>query len=309
MYAALTFFGQGTLICKSSSVTDEGKTVSVTDGKRTWSGALTNGVCVFKTLPAKQKYTVCLLNGDDVEYATEVIFGFGECHEIEVGLDKTTWKGLKAIVNAGLETEMLAVGDRISATVNGEEQNFVIAHIDYRKGVYGNNIILAKTSCLVTPRVMHSGNTNMGGYGASELAPYLDNDYYNDLPADLRSVITEMEYLSCGGTIGAQPVITEKHKIWLPLEWNVFGEFRYAGFNEYEIVGAEQFSYFVSGNRAKTLGDGGASTKWWASSPAYVANTNNGKTYCAISEVGEPANLGSNNVMGVLPCFMIAADK
>ena len=304
MYAALTYFGQGTLICKSSSALDNGKTVSVTDGKRTWSGVIADGVCVFKALPAKQKYKVCLINGDNVEYATEVIFGFGDCKEIDVGLDKTTWKGLKAIVNAGLASEMLTVGDQISAVVGGEKQVFDIIHIDYKAGTYGHNIVLAKHTCLAATKQMNTSDTNAGGYKATLVADYLDNDYYDSLPADMKSVITQMTYQASIGNKNSA-LQNEEHKVWLPLEYNIFGATTYAAATEVTTGNAEQFAYFATAaNRIKTLGDTGSACSWWLSSP-YVS----GATYfCNVNAAGTASGYNASSSHGVLPCFLIAAD-
>lgn len=304
MYDALTYFGFGKLICKSSSALDNGKTVSVTDGKKTWSGVIADGVCVFSMLPAKQKYTVCLINGDDVEYATEVIFGFGDCKEIDVGLDKTTWKGLKAIVNAGLASEMLAVGDQISTVIGGETQVFDIIHIDYKAGTYGHNIVLAKHTCLAATKQMNTSDTNVGGYAATLIADYLDNDYYDSLPADMKSVITQMNFKASIGNKSTN-LQNEDHKIWLPLEYNIFGATTHAAATEVTTGNAEQFSYFATAaNRVKTLGDTGSACAWWLSSPRVSGTTD----FCVVGSAGSAGGSVASASGGVLPCFLIAAD-
>lgn len=304
MYSALTYFGMGKLICKSSSALDNGKTVSVTDGKRTWSGVIADGVCVFSMLPAKQKYTVCLINGDDVEYATEVIFGFGDCKEIDVGMDKTTWKGLKAIVNAGLASEMLAVGDQISAVIGGETQVFDIIHINYKAGTYGHNIVLAKHTCLAATKQMQTSNTNVGGYKATLVADYLDNDYYDSLPSDMKSVITQMNFKASIGNQSSN-LQNEEHKIWLPLEYNIFGATSYAATTEVTTGNAEQFAYFATAaNRVKTLGDTGSACYWWLSSPRVSGTTD----FCRVNSAGDASHYAASDSNGVLPCFLIAAD-
>lgn len=304
MYSALTYFGYGKLICKSSSPLDNGKTVSVSDGKKTWSGTMTDGVCVFNALPYKNKYNVYLINGDDVEYSTEVIFGFGDCQEIDVGLDKTTWKGLKAIVNAGLESEMLAVGDQISATVGGEEQVFDIVHIDYRRGVYGNNIILAKHDCLSSTMQMKADLNNYGGYAATLVAEYLDNAYYDSLPSDMKSVITQMTFQASTGnrSINLQ---REDHKIWIPLEANITGATGRAASSELATGNAEQFAYFAtSANRIKSLGGAGGNSQWWLASPDVGYTT----SFCVADTSGNIGSGETTSNRGVCPCFLIAAD-
>lgn len=306
MYAALTYFGQGKLICTSTTTADNGKTVSVTDGKKTWTGVMTNGVCTF-ILPAKQKYTVKLLNGGTVEYETEVIFGFGDCKELEVGMDKKSWKGLKAILNAGLESEMLAVGDRISATVAGEEQVFDIVHINYRSDVYGRNIILGKHDCLSEVKQMHPTSTNYMPNAPFALEKYLNNDYYDSLPSDVKSVISTMQYKTgIGG--GQNNLYEQEQKIWLPLEHNVFGSSIYAAAKESSEGGATQFSYYVTdAKRIKHIGTDGAATPWILGSPFYK----NGTGFCGVysSGVAMTNGIDATTPYGVCPHFMIAADN
>lgn len=304
MYAALTFFGNGKLICKSSSAADNGKTVSVTDGKKSWSAIMTDGVCTF-TLPGKQKYTVCLLNGDNAEYVTEVFFGFGECKELEVGMDKTTWKGLKAILNAGLETEMLAVGDQISATVAGETQVFDIVHVDYRPSVYGRNIILAKHTLLPEGRQMRTTPTNAGGYKSTLIAQYLDDTYYNSLPSDMKSVITKMVFK---GTIGgnSKTLQDEEHMVWIPLESNLFNSITQGFSEEISLGGNEQFAYFATtGNRIRTLGNTNTAAVYWLATPESGSGVD---SFATVNVQGTSAHTQSQGTNGVLPCFMIAAD-
>ena len=298
------YFGSGTLVCKSSSTLDEGKTVEVTNGKRTWRGIITNGECMFKMLPNKEKYTVNLVNGEIVEYTTTVIFGFGDYKEIDVGLDKTTWKGLKAIVNAGLHSKMLAVGDQISAVIGGETQVFDIVHIDYRAGVYGRNIVLAKHTCLASTKQMQTSNTNAGGYKATLISKFLDNDYFNSLPEDMKSVITPITFQA---SIGSQNsgLQNEDHKIFIPLEYNVFGATTHAAATEVTLGGAEQFAYFATAaNRVKTLGDTGSACVWWLCSP-YVGNST---AFCIVTAAGSAGGYSASNSGGVLPCFLIAED-
>lgn len=305
MYAALTYFGYGKLICKSSSPIDNGKIVNVSDGKKTWSGVMTDGMCVFNALPCKNKYTVSLINAGTVEYSTNVVIGFGDCQEIDVGLDKTTWKGLKAIVNAGLENEMLTVGDQISAVIDGETQVFDIVHINYRTTTYGHNVVIAKHTCLPTAMQMRTSSTNnSGGYSVTELAQYLDTNYYDSLPEDMKSVITQIRFqVSVGGK--NYSLQNEEHKVWIPMEYNVHGANANSAYTENTPENVEQFAYFATpANKVKTLGDTGATVYWWTCSPCVAAL----EAYCTISSTGAGYYNSVSGAHGVLPCFLIAAD-
>lgn len=304
MYAALTYFGQGKLVCTSTTTADNGKTVTVTDGKKTWTGVMTNGTCVF-TLPTKQKYTIKLLNGNVVEYETETIFGFGEYKEVEVGMDKTSWKGLKAILNAGLETEMITVGDQISATIGGKEELFDIVHIDYRPSLYGRNLILAKHTLLEEHKPLRTDIANYGGYGSTLVATFLDDSYYNSLPNEMKSVITKMKYTAMLGGAAANTV-EEEHYLWLPMEANLYPQNTYGNVSEKTVCGAEQFSYFATdASRIKNVANTNVKAEWWIGTPRGGVNesflfiaVNGGQSYAQSHKTG----------FYICPFFMIAAD-
>ena len=55
---------------------------------------------------------------------------------------------------------------------------------------------------IVEKRAMNSGNTNVGGWPGSELYMYVQGDFYNSLPDDLKSVITTTRVISGYGNNG-----------------------------------------------------------------------------------------------------------
>ena len=96
---------------------------------------------------------------------------------------------------------------------------------------------------------------------------------------------------------------TETHKVFLPVEFNVFGATTYAAGTERTTGGAEQWAYYATAaNRVKAAN--GASCLWWLSSP-YVGNATH---FCYVNTSGAAIYDYASNSHGVAPCFLIAAD-
>ena len=293
----MIIFGQLTI--HSELPTDVGANVTVTDsnGNSTTGTIGSDGFCILK-LPAFQLYTIAVSNG----YISKPIsMGCGENHYVEVGLGVNNPLAIKAILNAELETEYFEVGDQVIFKENETEVRFDVLEIDYRMGKYGRNIIFGRHD-LLTSMQMQTTNTNAGGYGNTLVARYLDGEYYDNLDSDLQSVIKLYDFQASQGS-QTSALKNEEHKVWLPVEFNIFGGTTYAAATERTGGNAEQFSFFATAqNRIKNLN--GAVASWWEASP-YVSNSTN---FCYVGTTGGPNNNGASASLGVLPCFMIAAD-
>ncbi len=297
------YYGQGKLICTSTAEADNGKTVSIKNSAgRTWSGVLADGKCSF-LLPPRDTYTISLINSGEVQYSTEVIFGYGECKVIEVGMDPATPLGIKAIVNAGLESTFFQAGDQVLVKEGSTDVAFRVLHVGYKTSEYGNNIILGRNDLLPNTKQQQSSNTNAGGYKATLLAKYLDEEYYSGLSQSWQDAISTFEFKA---SIGSQSsnLQVESHKVWVPEEYNIFGATTYAAATEHTQGNNEQFAYFATAaNRVKSIN--GAASIWWLSSP----NVSSSTAFCIVNSSGIASNNGASGAFGVLPCFMIAADK
>ena len=296
------YYGQGKLICTTTAEADNGKTVTVKNSAgKTWSGVLADGKYTVM-LPARDLYTISLINAGEVQYTTDVIFGYGECKVIEVGMDPATPLGIKAIVNAGLETTFFQAGDEVLINESSTDVSFRVLHVGYKTDTYGHNIILGRND-IVTSKQMRNSNTNAGGYQATLVAQYLDEEYYSSLSQAWQDAISTFEFQ---GSIGNQSTTlqVESHKVWVPQEYNVFGKTTSAATTEHTAGMNEQFAYFATeANRVKSK-DGSASG-WWLSSPI----TGNSDDFCSVSSSGAAGGSDASFSYGVLPCFMIAANN
>ena len=71
---------------------------------------------------------------------------------------------------------------------------------------------------------MNKTNTNVGGYPASLMYTYIQNDIYNALPEELKAVIIPTYVVSGhGNTSGEENFITEQDKLYLLSGKEVYG--------------------------------------------------------------------------------------
>ena len=68
---------------------------------------------------------------------------------------------------------------------------------------------------IVEERAMNSTGTNVGGWPASEMYTYLNGDFFNKLPEDLRNVIIDTKVITGHGSTGGEANFTSTDKLYL----------------------------------------------------------------------------------------------
>lgn len=177
----------------------------------------------------------------------------------------------------GLDRSALRVGDEISEVLkNDEEVIFVVMD----EGVIGLK------NCLREEHRMNNDWTNKGGWQASEMRRYLNEEVFAVLPDELQAII-KPRALGNGAN-------TFEDKLWLFSEVEIFGE---QDWTEKEPDRGTQFEYFKNpANRVKTDADGTASG-WWERSP-YASDS---YSFCIVYNNGSASSGIASNSWGV--CF------
>ena len=158
--------------------------------------------------------------------------------------------------------------------------------------------------------------TNVGGWPGSELHTYLEGDFYNSLPSDLKVVIEPTRVISGYGNNGTDSAnfVSENQKLYLLSGVEVFG----ADSNDTAASTTSQLDYYIGMtsetgdcdwypgctttyyNRAiKQYND--TNTYWWLR-PARSLNRND---FRGIRYVGYLSYASANNTYGVSPAFRI----
>lgn len=183
-----------------------------------------------------------------------------------------TTKETRAFSWAAIDRSTLKVGDEISETLkNGEAVTFVVM----------DDGVIGLKDCLAEEHRMNKTWTNEGGWLATEMRRYLNEDVFARLPDDLQAIIKARSF-------GKQNDV-----LWLFSEVEIFGEHIWGEGDE----GDKQLEYFKEpANRVKCDADGDT-TWWWERSP----HASHSSHFCSVNSGGSAANGYASDSRGV--CF------
>lgn len=157
----------------------------------------------------------------------------------------TTWKDIAALVAAG----SLKVGDQIEdELLTGEKMVYEVAHITEDRMDFISRDTMAERF------TWNENGRNTGGFKKSDLCKALNEKVWEQLPEELKAVICERECI--------QVVDGEEEKfmlkLWLPSEYEVFGEEWFSDAKE-----GEQLEIFKDPRNRIKMGGHGGSRAWW----------------------------------------------
>lgn len=199
---------------------------------------------------------------------------------IQVGNFATsTWAEIKAAVQAGINgldlSEYWAVGDTKSVTLTTNEtielQIAGFNHDTYSDGVTAP-VTLVMKNCLNTIAKMNSSDINTGGYPASAMKTWVENNIYNKLPSDLKAIVAPVKK-KCYTTYNQASSLSEaNYNVWLLAEAEVFDSVSYT------VGNGEGTKYPIfTDNASRIKKVNGSASYWWlrsafSSSSAYFVN-------------------------------------
>ena len=196
----------------------------------------------------------------------------------------TTWKDIAALVAAG----SLKVGDQIEdELLTGEKMVYEVAHITEDRMDFISRDTMAERF------TWNENGRNTGGFKKSDLCKALNGKVWEQLPEELKAVICERECI--------QVVDGEEEKfmlkLWLPSEYEVFGEEWFSDAKE-----GEQLEIFKDPrNRIKMGGRGGSRAGWWLLSVSGGYST----SACFVYGSGRASYSSCTNDFRVPLCFSI----
>ncbi len=197
--------------------------------------------------------------------------------------EDASWAQVKELVAAGA----LKVGDEISDNLlTGQKMVYVVADITEEEVKFISKDLLAERM------EWNESGRNTGGFKESDLCRYLNEDIWAILPEELKEVISERECLQI--VEGKEERF--KLKLWLPSEFEVFGD-SWAS----EVEEGQQFELFKDSRNQVKFDQDGERANWWLLSVCA-----GGSTYACVVDVNGIANYNSCTVALRVPvCFSI----
>lgn len=200
-----------------------------------------------------------------------------------------SWSGLKEASDKGELNKIIHSGDTVDITLkNGEAVTLVVGTDE--KG----NMFFSTQDCLRDEHRMNNTMTNRGGWEATEMRRYLNEEVFALLPDDLQAVIKPTTIVQI---VDGKRVETQD-KLFLFSATQVFGKGTYSE-NEPEDTQLDIFRR--EKDRVKECNTYGTWFWWWLRS-AYSGNAD---YFCNVSGSGNYAISNANASRGVALGFSI----
>lgn len=228
-----------------------------------------------------------------------VEIGFGDLHRSNV-LDKSTFRGIKGILNAGQETTQLQVGDEVHTLVDGSDWVMQIADVSATRVTLASKYLWKASTYSNTAKTYYSASSPIHDEVTSFLAklPQADQDCIETITKPQHTPVYQNSSWS-----------TYSDKIWLPNTWEVLGSSGSIGsYYGTPPLPLTQFPLFTTqANRVKTLASGGTAYSWWTCDGN--AASYGGESYQGVNDLGNSAGYGRTVSNYLLPCCAIEADS
>ena len=242
-----------------------------------------------------------------------------------------SWETIVANVKAG-NTSAYKVGDTkeiaLTGFTNTEENSnglYTIRVANNSTPEECNTEGFSQTACgfviefvdIITERTMNSSDTNVGGWPASEMRTYVNNDIYNALPEGLKENIINTKVVSSHGSTDGETNFTSEDKIYLLSTKEVWGKEGTTNTIDYDTAEAEtrQLDYYKAngvttagysrGITARYLGAiknyNGSSAIWWLRSAVSIYTN----FFYSVASTGNWSSRNANDSLGVAVAFRI----
>ena len=234
-----------------------------------------------------------------------------------------SWETIVANVKVG-NTSAYKVGDTKEIALTGftnEEENsnglYTIRVANTKTPEECNTEGFSQTACgfviefvdIITTHAMNSSESNVGGWPASEMRTYVNNDIYNALPEGLKENIIKTKIVSGHGSTSGETNFTSEDKIYLLSTKELYGKEGTTNIITNDTAEAEtrQLDYYKT-NGVTTASFSGAiknyngSSAIWLLRSAYSINAN---SFFDVYYNGNMSGDGAHKNFGVAVAFRI----
>ena len=262
----------------------------------------------------------CKVNDSVKEYK------YGKKQLTSISFAEDSWETIAENVKAGNLTNY-KVGDKKTIKLNGEQDiagEYTVRIANLSTPSECNDAGFSQTACgfvvefedIIIKRAMNSTATNVGGWEASAMRIYLneENDYtagniYRALPEDLQKVIIETRVISSHGSTTGETNFVTTDKLYLLSTKEVWGKEATSNTINLDTAEAEtrQLDYYsnlgvTTANYSGTIKKlNGTAEYWWLRS----AGSNVTRNFYSVSSIGLWDYNYANITLGVAVAFRI----
>ena len=160
---------------------------------------------------------------------------------------------------------------------------------------------------IITTHNMNDVNTNLGGYPASSMYTFVNNDIYNAIPEELKNAIIDTTVVSGYGSDDTKNFTsTDKLYLLAPKEiytdWSTNGSYYDTARDVTRTLDYYTNIGVTTSNYSGAIKKNGTSTSYWWLRSAYLHYEN---AFFNVSSSGSYSNYRATNTYGVTPAFRL----
>ena len=161
---------------------------------------------------------------------------------------------------------------------------------------------------IITDHAMNDTNTNVGGWPATSMRTFVNNDIYNAIPSEIKNAIIDTTVISGHGSASGETNFTSTDKLYLLSTAEVWAQGS-SNTIEYDTARdvTRQLDYYKNlgtstSNYSGAIKKNGTSSFYWRLRAASSSNT---YTFLSVGKNGDWINPGAINLNGVAPAFRL----
>ena len=289
-------------ICNNQMTAEEvSKMVNLGNASILEIGYNGNKLTSLKVESNNHEYTLC----DNGKF----VMDDEECPKLSVSFAEDSWETIAKVIKLGKASEVYNVGDTKEVTLNANdsEQTFTVRIANMSTPEECNSEGFSQTACgfvvefvdIIIEAGMNSTGTMDGGWPASEMYSFVNEDIYNALPSDLRNIIIDTYTLSESRRNDIK-YYTSTDKLYLLSPKEVYGTSPSGSTEEL----TRQLDYYKNNNVTLDNYSGAikSNTSWWLRS-AYWMSCSNG--FYTVDVDGDWNYSYASYSVGLSPAFRI----
>ena len=161
---------------------------------------------------------------------------------------------------------------------------------------------------IITEHAMNDTNTNVGGWPATSMRTFVNNDIYNAIPSEIKNAIIDTTVVSGHGSTNGEENFTSTDKLYLLSTAEVWAQGSSNTINDDTATDlTRQLDYYkaqgvTTSNYSEVIKKNGTSAEWWWLRAAASNNTYN---FLNVYYGGNYINSGASITGGVAPAFRL----